>query len=397
MSKNLSIKILVAIIAGSVFGLILGPRASSVKFLGDVFIRLLKMIIVPLILASMITGVMSIGDMRKLGRIGIKTLAYYLATTGLAVFVGLVLVLAIRPGSSFVRDVQSQVHQEVPAVSLADTLINIIPDNPFRSLVEMNVLSIIAFSLLFGITLTRIGEKGNVIRDFFVGLNETMMLITHLIMNLAPFGVFGLMADVIGRMGLSVILPMVKYMTTVTLGLLIHGGIVLPLILYVFSKRNPFVYFKQVSAAVFTAFSTASSAATIPVTMECVEENAGISPETASFVLPLGATINMDGTALLEAVAATFIAQINAIQFSGAQLLIVFLTSTLASIGAAAIPGAGLITIAIVLKAVGLPLEDIGLVLAVDRILDMMRTGVNVWGDSIGCAVVDSGKNGVQV
>jgi Na+/H+-dicarboxylate symporter len=372
-----------------VVGLALGEKAVHLKIAGDMFIQLLKMIIIPLILASMVAGIVSLGDVRRLGRIGLKTFIYYMATTLLAVGVGLVLVNLMKPGVGVKMVAESDVDlasRETP--SIVSIIEDIIPDNVFAAMAENKVLSVIFFSLLLGIAISSTGEKSRPLTSFFESLNTVMMKITDWIMLLAPFGVFALMAYTIGTMGLSVVRPLAMYMVTVVLGLSIHAVLTLPVLLSLFGKYSPFKFIKDMFSAVATAFSTASSAATLPITMECLRENTGVSNKVSSFVLPLGATVNMDGTALYEAVAAMFIAQAYGINLSIGQQLVIMLTATLASIGAAAIPGAGLVTMVIVLKAVNLPLEGIGMILAVDRILDMLRTAVNVWGDSCGTVVV---------
>lgn len=382
-------QILIAIIAGILAGLALHENASHLKILGDIFISLLKMIIVPLIMASMVTGIVSIGNIRKLGRIGIRTFAYYMATTLLAVTVGLVLVNLLKPGVGAELAAETAFEpgsHQVPSV--AKTILDIVPKNIFKAMADDKVLSVIFFSLLLGAALSSVGQAAKPIITFFDSLNTVMMKITDWIMRLAPLGVFALMAHTIGTTGLAVIRPLTLYIITVLAGLAIHACLTLPLLLMLFAKFSPFRFISHMFSAVATAFSTASSAATLPISMECLEKNTGISNKITSFVMPLGATINMDGTALYEAVAAMFIAQAYAIQLTFAQQLIIVLTATLASIGAAAIPSAGLVTMVIVLRAVGLPLEGIGMILAVDRILDMCRTAVNVWGDSCGTAVI---------
>jgi Na+/H+-dicarboxylate symporter len=382
-------QILIAIVLGSLAGLALGEKAGHLKVVGDMFINLLKMIIIPLILASMVAGIISLGDARRLGRIGLKTFVYYMATTLLAVGVGLVLVNLIRPGVGVDMGAEAAVDmagRETP--SLGSIIKDIIPENLFAAMAENKVLSIILFSLLLGIAISSIGEKAKPLMALFESFNAVMMKITDWIMLLAPVGVFALIAYTIGTMGLSVLKPLAVYMVTVILGLSIHAFVTLPVLLSLFGKYSPSKFIRDMFSAVATAFSTASSAATLPITMECLRENTGVSNKVASFVLPLGATVNMDGTALYEAVAAMFIAQAYGISLSIGQQLVIMLTATLASIGAAAIPGAGLVTMVIVLKAVNLPEQGIGMILAVDRILDMMRTAVNVWGDACGTAVV---------
>ncbi|NIP27493.1 MAG: cation:dicarboxylase symporter family transporter [Phycisphaerae bacterium] len=382
-------QILIAIVLGAMVGLALGEKAEHLKIVGDMFIKLLKMIIIPLILASMVAGIISLGDARRLGRIGLKTFVYYMATTLLAVTVGLLLVNLIKPGVGVDMGAEAAVDmagRETP--SLGSIIKDIIPENPIAAMAENKVLSVIFLSLLLGIAISRIGEKARPLMALFESFNAVMMKITDWIMLLAPVGVFALIAYTIGTMGLSVLRPLAVYMLTVILGLSIHAVITLPVLLSLFGKYSPLKFIRDMFSAVATAFSTASSAATLPITMECLRENTGVSNKVASFVLPLGATVNMDGTALYEAVAAMFIAQAYGISLNIGQQLVIMLTATLASIGAAAIPGAGLVTMVIVLKAVNLPEEGIGMILAVDRILDMMRTAVNVWGDACGTTVV---------
>ena len=389
MRLKVHTQILIAIVSGAVVGLALGEKAVHLKVLGDMFIQLLKMIIIPLILASMVAGIVSLGNVRRLGRIGLKTFVYYMATTLLAVGVGLVLVNLMRPGVGVdmgAEAVEDMTGREVP--SIISIIEDIIPENLFAAMAENKVLSVIFFSLLLGIAISSIGEKARALTALFESFNAVMMKITDWIMLLAPVGVFALIAYTIGTMGLSVLRPLAVYMVTVILGLSIHAVITLPVLLSLFGKYSPLKFIRDMFSAVATAFSTASSAATLPITMECLRENTGVSNKVASFVLPLGATVNMDGTALYEAVAAMFIAQAYGISLNIGQQLVIMLTATLASIGAAAIPGAGLVTMVIVLRAVNLPLEGIGMILAVDRILDMLRTAVNVWGDACGTAVV---------
>ncbi len=389
MKLKVHTQILVAIVLAVVFGITLGEKAGCVKIVGDIFIRLLKAIIIPLILASMVAGIVSLGDIRKLGRIGLKTLVYYTATTLLAVTVGLLLVNLMRPGASVELGAEAGVEStdgEVP--SIVSIIEDIVPSNLFDAMTKDKVLSVIFFSLLLGVAISSIAEKGAPLVALFEAFNTVMMKITGWIMRLAPFGVFALMAHTIGTMGLSVVRPLIFYMATVILGLTIHAFITLPLLLRTIAKYSPVKFIGDVFSAVATAFSTASSAATLPLTMECIQENTGVSNKVTSFVLPLGATVNMDGTALYEAVAAMFIAQAYGIDLHIGQQLVIMLTATLASIGAAAIPGAGLVTMVIVLNAVNLPLEGIGMILAVDRLLDMFRTAVNVWGDACGAVIV---------
>jgi Na+/H+-dicarboxylate symporter len=363
---------------------------SAAKLVGDLFIRLLKMIIVPLIMASMITGVVSIGNIRSLGRIGLRTFLYYLATTLLAVATGLLVVNAIRPGVGVDISAAQTTEQitEHRSPSLDSVIRDIVPGNAIEAMAQSNFLAVIFFSLLVGVGITSVGAKAAVLAEFFDALNTVMLTITGWIMRIAPVGVCALMLYVVATLGIEVIADLAKYMITVIVGLAIHACITLPLLMVIFARYSPVRFLRHVFGAVATAFSTSSSAAALPVTMECIERNAGISNRIAGFVIPLGATINMDGTALYEAVAAMFIAQAYGIQMTLGHQVVIMLTATLASIGAAAIPSAGLFTMIIVLSAVGLPLEGLAMIWAVDRILDMCRTAVNVWGDTCGAAVV---------
>ncbi len=389
MKIKIHTQIIIAIIAGVFCGLVFGEKAQHLQIFGNLFIRFLKLIIIPLIMASMISGIISIGNIRGLGRIGIKTFAYYLMTTIIAVTIGLILVNIISPGvGADLGTEQTKTLPEHSEPSLTSIIYDIFPDNIFYAMANDKVLSVIFFSLLLGTAISTIGDKAKPVAIFFQSFNDVMMKITEWIMALAPFGVFALMAVTIGKTGLDAVKSLAAYIITVLIGLGVHALIVLPFILKFIAGLSPVAFFKHVFSAVATAFSTASSSATLPITMECLEKNAGIDNKIVSFVLPLGATINMDGTALYEAVAAMFIAQAYGIELGFSQQIIIVLTATLASIGAAAIPSAGLITMVIVLKAVNLPLEGIAMILAVDRILDMCRTAVNVFGDSCGAAVV---------
>jgi Na+/H+-dicarboxylate symporter len=363
---------------------------AQLDFVGSMFIRLLKMIIIPLIVASLVSGVASLGDARSLGRLGGKTFLYYMCTTVIAVVVGLVLVNVVRPGHRFDPEnaPTTTMETEAKAPSITSILKDSVPENIVEAMARSNVLSVIFFSILLGAAIISAGDKAQPLAAFFESLNVVVMRIVHWIMALAPIGVFALMGRMVGTLGLSVMKPLGFHMITVILGLAIHAFVVLPLLLRFFAKYSPMRFARNMFSAVLTAFSTASSSATLPITMECVEKNAGVSNRVASFVLPLGATINMDGTALYEAVAAMFIAQAYGFDLGMGQQLVIVLTATLASIGAAAIPSAGLVTMVIVLRSVNLPMEGIGMIWAVDRILDMFRTAVNVWGDSCGTAVV---------
>ncbi len=389
--------ILIGMVLGAIIGVLggyfLGDVFVHLKFLGTIFLNALKMVVVPLIVASIIVGVSSLGDIRKLGRTTGKTLAYYLATTSFSVLIGIILVNLIRPGVG-VPPIGAAIPEFIHGSggsTIKDVIVGLIPDNIFAAAAGGKILPLIIFSLVFGGVLTAIGRKGKPVIDFFVGLNTAIMKIVILIIYFAPIGILALIGGIVAenRGSLQEIASgLGLYSLTVIIGLLIHAVIILPLILKFFGKKDPFRYFLNMGQALATAFTTASSSATLPVTMESVTDKNKIDSKASSFVLPLGATINMDGTALYEAVAAIFIAQIYGVDLSLGAQVIIFFTATLASIGAAAIPEAGLVMMTLVLSAVGLPLEGIGIILVIDWFLDRCRTTVNVWGDSIGAAVI---------
>ncbi|MBE9510741.1 MAG: dicarboxylate/amino acid:cation symporter [Bacteroidetes bacterium] len=511
--KRILIGIIIAIIVGTLVGGWLPNLAVKFRILGDMFLNSLMMIVVPLIIFSMIVGITGLGDIRKIGSIGRRTVIYYMVTTGISVLIGIILVNIVQPGkdisagekhSAFsytiatennrtviltnatwdktnynekyllvlqdqkvqgtielisensvtvrlwepqlsedmvyitaedgtrlpFRRVDGQLISAEPELAPSGTGVEItlpiaqrlrgkeekdmvntleevligdmekgkeglIPRNLFNAMVNMDILPLIFFALLIGATLSVLGERGRTTINVISTLNDAVMQLVRWIMIVAPIGIFGLISARIGNAGgfsgfLPELLALGKYSFTVLFGLAIHAFIILPLILLLFGRRNPLRYVTGVGAALLNAFSTASSSATLPLTLEGVENENGISNRTASFVLPLGATINMDGTALYEAVAAMFIAQVYGIAMSPVEQAVLFLTATLAAIGAAGIPEAGLVTMVIVLRAVGLPIEGIGLILTIDWLLDRFRTTVNVWGDSVGAGVIET-------
>ncbi|MFC2098266.1 dicarboxylate/amino acid:cation symporter [Bacteroidota bacterium] len=368
------------------------PHVSAISWMGDLFLRSLKMIIIPLILSSLISGVTNIGSGGNLGRLGLKTLAYYILTSTFAIVIGLFFVNLIKPGIgadlNFSQHVEGLVENQR---SLGETLIYIIPTNIFEALDNSAMLSIIFFAILFGFFITRVkNPHRDILRKAFNAIFEVMMQITLFVIKFTPLGIFGIVARVVADqddLG-NLVARMGLYMGTVILALLIHFFITLPLIVKFIGKAKPWKHLKNMSTPLLTAFSTSSSGATLPLTLEAVEHKSGVSNKISSFTLPLGATINMDGTALYECVAAMFIAQAYGVDMTIVQQLIIIVTALLASIGAAAIPMAGLVMITVILTAVGLPLEGVGLILAVDRILDMFRTATNVWSDSCGAVIV---------
>ena len=359
-------------------------------FLGDLFIRLLKLIIIPLILTSVISGIVNLRNPEEVGRIGLRTIAYYLMTTLAAVTVGLLVVNILQPGKGLNLSIGGEA--ELEPTPLSEVFLNIVPENIFAALADGAMLPTIFAALLIGIGLLAVGERGQPLADLIDSANDLVLRITDWIMATAPVGVGALFINTLLDPELLDIVAFFEdlglYMVSVLSGLAVHSLLVLPLLLYFLAKYPPHLYAKALSPALLTAFSTASSSATYPVTRESVTERAGVSEKSADFVLPLGATINMDGTALYEAVAAVFIANALGMDLSFTQQLVIVITATLAAIGAAGVPSAGLVTMIIVLESVGLPGAGYGLVVAVDRILDMCRTTVNVWGDSVGAAVV---------
>ncbi len=511
--RSIFFGIVIAIILGFLTGGLLPDFAVKLAILGELFLNSLMMIVVPLVIFSMIVGITGLGDIRNLGSIGWRTVAYYMMTTGISVLIGIILVNIIQPGKGIshgeehidytytisgrnnrtvtltngkweksqynekyilvlldqdaqgliesisentatvkfwepykaadvfyitsdngtrlpFRRIEGKLVSAEPEIDPAGTGVRIdlplaqnlrgkegrgvgntlkevivgdreigkegmIPRNIFNAMVRMEILPLIIFSLLIGAALSVLGERGNTAIEVISILNDAIMRLISWIMVIAPAGIFGLIATRIDQAGgfggfLPEMFALGKYSFTVLFGLAIHGFIVLPLILLIIGKRNPRTFVTGVGPALLNAFSTASSSATLPLTMEGVEKENGVSNRTASFVLPLGATINMDGTALYEAVAAMFIAQVYGISMGPVQQIVIFLTATLAAIGAAGIPEAGLVTMVIVLRAVGLPLEGIGLILTIDWLLDRFRTTVNVWGDSVGAGVIET-------
>lgn len=371
----------------SVMGLV-----GWVSWMGVLFKQLLLVIIYPLVLASMVVGIVNLGDIRKVGGLAVKGLGYFTMTTGIAVVIGLVLVNVFQPGAGVDLSLGGEVPDTLVERGFGDFFLEMMKNtfkNPFASLANGDVLAILAFGIALGAVLSTLGEVGKPLVDVFRGLNAAMMRLTDWVMWLAPLGVFGLLSKVVAEQGFDAIAALGGYVFVVLTGLIVHGAIVLPALGWGLGGVAPWRFFAGIKNALAVSFSTASSAATLPVTMDCVENNLGVKPRVAGFVLPLGATVNMDGTALYEAVAAMFIAQVYGIHLSIGQQVLVFITATTAAVGAAGIPGAGLITMTLVLTAVGLPIEGIGLILAVDRVLDMVRTTVNVAGDATGAVVLN--------
>lgn len=396
MKRNFMLQILIAFILAIIIGAIFEEKAAIVQPLGDLFLRLIKFIIVPLILSTIIVGVTGAGGIKKLGSIGGKTVIYFLVTSLVAIVIGLLAGFVFSPGTGTEVVLESGSTETATTDGVIATLLNIIPTNPIEALTSGAVLQIIFFAIFLGIGITLVGEKGKPVQDFFEGLAEVMYKITGIIMKLVPIGIFGLLAPIVGTYGLSVLLPLIKVIIAMLVAVVIHVAITYSIAVKTLGKMSPIHFLKGIFPAASVAFATCSSSGTLPVTMKNVQENLDVSKETSSFVLPLGATINMDGTAIYMGIAVMFIAQYFGESLSLTQLLIVALMGTLASIGAAGVPGAGLIMLTMVLTAVDLPLEGIALIAGIDRILDMMRTSVNIVGDASACVVVDSSLENKQ-
>lgn len=368
------------------------PPVYYISWLGDMFLRALRMLIIPLIISSLISGVANIGTGKNLGRLGLKTMGYYVMTSLFAIVTGLLMVNVIQPGRgadlNFSKAVEGLADKQR---SLLDIIVEIVPANIVDAMVRSDMLSIIFFAILFGFFITKVGKTSREkMTSLFNAFFEVMMKITMFVIRFTPIGIFGIVAKVVADQDdlLSLMSRMGIYMATVVGALMIHAFVTLPLLMRFIANAFPLRHFRNMSTPLMTAFSTSSSGATLPLTMNAVEENSGVSNKVTSFTLPLGATINMDGTALYECVAALFIAQAYGVDLTIIQQAIVVFTALLASIGAAAIPMAGLVMITVILTAVGLPLEGVGLILAVDRILDMFRTATNVWSDSCGAVII---------
>ena len=390
MKKVLSIEnlTLIGIVLGILIGIYLPNIALNFKIIGDVFLNLLKMIVIPLIFVSIFVSISNLSSAQDFKDIGVKAFLYYLLTTSLAVLTGLILVNIIPFSIDSISKPEST-NLNIQKLTLESFINNLIPSNIFKSLAEGKSIHVILFSILLAMATLYISHsKRKVVVTFFDGLNDAILNMAKWIIYLSPIGVFALIAYVVAEKGIDVILSLWQYVLVVLIGLLWHFSVNLGIIAYVLGKVNPLEYFKKVREALLIAFSTCSSSATLPVSLEVAEKKAGIPKKVAGFVLPLGATINMDGTALYESVAAVFIAHVYGIDLTIYQQVLIFITATLASIGAAAIPSAGLITMTLVFSTVGLPLEGIAIIIAVDRFLDMFRTATNVWGDLIGAKVI---------
>lgn len=409
------ISLMLAIVAGALSGtdaeLFGVSYFSAYSFFGTLFLNALKMLIVPLIVASIIVGIMGMGSGDDLGRLGGKTLGYYTLTSFLAIMTGLILVNLTMPGISSegipikdiigLEDIPAGISESVEGKGAGDVVgvfLRMVPPNIISAAAQGQMLGLIFFSLLFGFFMTKLsGRKAEVMKSFWEAMLDVMMEMTNWVMKFAPIGVFALVAKVVAVSGVEVFLPLAVFFFTVVAALAVHMFVTMPIILYFVAKVNPLRHYKAMSSAILTAFSTSSSSATLPLTMECVEHKAGVSNRVTSFTLPLGATVNMDGTALYECVAAIFIAQAYGMELSFTTQFTVVFVALMTSIGVAGIPSASLVAISIILGTIGLPLEGVGLILAVDRVLDMCRTAVNVFSDSVAAVLIGrlEGEEGI--
>ena len=403
---GLTTKIFIALIAGAIAGLLLNyvVPAGFVRdsllingilyVVGQGFIRLMQMLVVPLVFCSLVCGSMSIGDTKKLGSVGVRTLVFYLITTALAITVALTVGNLINPGIGLNMGAIKAAENITAAepTSVADTILNIIPKNIFTALSDGTMLQIIFFALVLGIILAKIGDRTEVVKNFFAQFNDIMMEMTMLVMSFAPFGVFCLIAKTFAGIGFDAFVPLLKYMAGVMIALFIQCFIVYMILLRGLGSVNPIRFIKKFFPVMAFAFSTATSNATIPLSIDTLTEKMGVSKKISSFTIPLGATINMDGTAIMQGVAVVFAAQAFGIHLDMIDYITVIGTATLASIGTAGVPSVGLVTLTMVFNSVGLPVEAIALIMGIDRILDMSRTAVNITGDAV-CTMIVAKQN----
>ncbi len=400
---TLTTQILMAMVAGAALGVLIHLTAADMAWVqsvivnglfevvGAMFVSALKMMVVPLVFVSLVVGVTALGDLRTLGRVGGKAVLFYLATTAVAISIALSLAVAVAPGEGFQStEPVAEIELKAPP-ALEQVLIDLVPSNPVAAMANGSMLQVIVFALLFGVAVAAAGEGGRHVLNFFNDLNAVIMRMVDLVMKLAPIGVFALIAKTFATQGADVLAPLLGYFLVVIGALLVHSLGTFSIVLYLLGRLDPMVFYAKLRSVLAFAFSTASSNATIPVTLKTTEERLGVSNSVAAFTVPLGATINMDGTAIMQGVATVFIAEVYGIDLGFADYLTVILTATLASIGTAGVPGVGLIMLAMVLGQVGLPVEGIALIIGVDRLLDMLRTATNVTGDCmVTCLVAKS-------
>lgn len=406
---SLTTKVLLALGVGLVVGILVhnlpvGTLRDTIlingifQFLGQVFLRGIMMLVVPLVFISLVNGAANMGDVKKLSRVGSKTIIFYMSTTAVAVIISLILAVVLKPGVGLdmgaIQTVETTINQKAPLVQI---LYEMVPNNIISAMANGSMLQIIVFALLTGVGLSLLGEKGEYLTNLFQKLNDLIMRLVEIVMLFAPIGVFGLIAKTFATVGYSALIPLMKYVGIVYLGLLIHATVVYGSLFKVFAGLSLRKFYKKFSPAMFVAFSTASSNATIPFSLDICEKELGISKEISSFTIPLGATINMDGTAIMQGVASLFIAQAYGIEMTLPMMLTIILTATLASIGTAGVPGAGAIMLSMVLQSVGLPLEGLGLIMGIDRLVDMGRTSINVTGDAVCTSIIAKMENAMDL
>jgi Na+/H+-dicarboxylate symporter len=398
---NLTIRILIAMGLGLVLGSLIKAAGLDADHWiqsvlvgdvidagGEIFVRSLRLMVVPLVFVSLVCGAASLGDSGSMGRVAGKAVGLYLLTTAIAISIALLLALIVEPGAGLTPMALETSFDAKEPESFKNTLINLFPTNPVQAMADGNMLQIIIFALLLGVALSHSGEAGSRVTGLFQDLNEILMKLITMLIKLAPYGVFCLMTELFATLGIAEIAKLVQYFFTVVAALVIHATVVYPLLLSLLGRVSPVRFFLKMREPMLVAFSTASSSATLPVTLRTVEERIGVKNEVAAFAVPLGATINMDGTAIMQGVATVFIAQLYGIELGVSEYLMVILTATMASIGTAGVPGVGMIMLVMVLEQVGLPLEGIVFILAVDRLLDMLRTAVNVSGDGMVATII---------
>jgi Na+/H+-dicarboxylate symporter len=382
---KLWLKILIGLTLGVVVGIIFGPKAAVLKPIGTIFLNLITMIIPLLVLSSMTVGITSIHDPKKLGRVGLTTLSLYVITTVIAICIGLSIIYLFKPGEGLGLEYDRST-ERTGSLHITEILLSIFPTNPIQSLAEGNVLQIITFSVFLGIAIIFTGKKGQALLSVLESLSDVMYRLTGIVMQFSPYGVFAIMAWVSGTFGITILIPLLKFLCTYYIACALHVGIVFCGILWFLAKLHPLPFFKGMRDAIMVAFTTCSSSATLPVSMACVQRNLGVSKSISSFVMPLGSTLNMNGTAIFQAMSAVFIAAGYGISLDSKHLLTIVLTSTLSAIGAAGIPGSGFIMLSAVLTSAGLPLEGLAIIAGIDRLREMVSTVLNVLGDAI-CAV----------
>lgn len=393
---KLWMKILIGMVIGVLFGLVFPTLTPYVEPLGTLFLKGIKLLIVPLVFASLVSGMTSMSDLKKLGRISAKTFLTYFVTTAFAVSIGLTIANLAAPGAGLhLHAAETAAAKDAP--SIVDTLLDVVPTNPLEAMVQGNILQIIAFAVLLGVSMNIAGDKAAPVRRFCHSLADIMYTMTSIVIAFAPVGVFALMAKVVAQYGVDTLLPLAKIILLMFAGSLLHilfvygGGVALV------ARLNPLRFFRGILDAQLVGFSTSSSSGTLPATIRCTEQNLGVSKPIASFILPLGATINMDGTAIYQGICAVFVAQAYGVDLTAANYATIVLTATLASIGTAGIPGAGLIMLSLILSALGLPMEGLALIAGIDRILDMARTTVNISGDAMTSLIVARSENEVDL